>query len=137
VLPEGDPQLKNTPLDSSPTDPAPASLKGAPHRYIVDLSVDPKYLTFTQEADGKRRTQLECALVAYDGEGQKVNSVGRGFTFNLPPDQYQRLQTAGQSLPVRLALDLPSGDSVLRIVVYGSDSARTGSLEIPVHVNAK
>jgi VWFA-related protein len=137
VLPEGDPQLKNTPLDSSPTDPAPASLKGAPHRYIVDLSVDPKDLTFTQEADGKRRTQLECALVAYDGEGQKVNSVGRGFTFNLPPDQYQRLQTAGQSLPVRLALDLPSGDSVLRIVVYGSDSARTGSLEIPVHVNAK
>jgi hypothetical protein len=140
VLPEGDPQLQDTALDKVQTvsaSPSPPTLKGEPHRYIVDLSVDPKNLMFTQEADGAMRTELDCALVAYDGKGQKVNSLGRAFTFNLPPDQYQRLQSGEKPLPVRLALDLPPGDSVLRIVLFGSESAMTGSLEIPVHVAPK
>jgi hypothetical protein len=142
VLPEGDPQLKTTAVDkgeagSVSASPAPPSMKGQPHRYIVDLSVDPKNLMFTLEADGTRRTQLDCALVAYDGEGQKVNSLGRAFTFNLPADQYQQLQTDGKPLLVRVAIDLPTGDSVLRIVLFGSESAMTGSLEIPVHVAAR
>jgi hypothetical protein len=38
---------------------------------------------------------------------------------------------------MRLALDLPAGDSVLRIVLYEPVSARTGSLEIPMRVAGK
>ena len=114
-----------------------AGFPGGAHRYVVDLSVDPRGLTFAGEADGTRRTQFQCALVAYDGEGKAVNSVGREFNFDFPAEQYQQLQAGGKGVPVRLAVDLPAGETVLRIVVYDPGSARTGALEIPLHVEAR
>jgi VWFA-related protein len=137
ALPLGDPGLTGPLPGNAPAGDKAASLKGGAHRFIVDLSVDPKGLTFAEAADGTLRTQLECALVAYDGEGKPVNSLGRSFDFHLSPEQYQQVQAAGGAVPVRLAMDLPAGDTVLRIVLYEPVSARTGSLEIPMRVAAK
>jgi hypothetical protein len=137
ALPLGDPELTGPLPGNAPAGDKAASLKGGAHRFIVDLSVDPKGLTFAGGADGTLRTQLECALVAYDGEGKPVNSLGRSFDFHLSPEQYQQLLAAGETVPMRLALDLPAGDSVLRIVLYEPVSARTGSLEIPMRVAGK
>jgi VWFA-related protein len=137
ALPLGDPELTGPLPGNAPAGDKAASLKGGAHRFIVDLSVDPKGLTFAEGADGTRRTQLECALVAYDGEGKPVNSLGRSFDLHLSPEQYQQVQAAGGAVPVRLAMDLPAGDTVLRIVLYEPVSARTGSLEIPMRVAAK
>jgi VWFA-related protein len=137
ALPLGDPELTGPLPGNAPAGDKAASLKGGAHRFIVDLSVDPKGLTFAEGADGTLRTQLECALVAYDGEGKPVNSLGRIFDFHLSPEQYQQVQAAGGAVPVRLAMDLPAGDTVLRIVLYEPVSARTGSLEIPMRVAAK
>jgi hypothetical protein len=81
--------------------------------------------------------QLETVLVAYNDEGQIVNSLSRGFHFDIPPDQYQRLMAAGGTISTHLALDLPARDVVLRIVVYDPASARTGSLEVPVKIAGK
>jgi hypothetical protein len=66
-----------------------------------------------------------------------VNSVGREFNFDFPSEQYQQLQAGGKKVPVRLAADLPAGETVLRIVVYDPGSARTGALEIPLQVAAR
>ena len=137
VLPEGDPALKGPDPDSGPAGDKSASLKGGAHRYIVDLSVNPQGLTFAEGADGAQRTQLECALVVYDGEGNRVNSLGRSFDFHLTAEQYQQLRAKGGVVPARLAIDLPSGEVVLRIVAYEPASARIGSLEIPVIVADK
>ena len=137
VLPAGDPALKGLVPDSEPAGDKAASLKGGAHRYIVDLGVDPQGLTFAEGADGAQRTQLECALVVYDGEGNPVNSLGRSFGIHLTAEQYQHLQAAGGTVPMRLAIDLPSGEVTLRIVTYEPASARTGSLEIPVKVADK
>ena len=137
VLAEGDPELKGPEPDNGPAGDKSASLKGGAHRYIVDLTVDLGTLTLAQSADGKRSTELECALVAYDSEGNSVNSLGRKFDFNLTAEQYERLSAEGKGVPVRLALDLPTGANVVRAVVYDPATAKTGSLEIPVQVAAK
>jgi VWFA-related protein len=137
ALPLGDPELTGPLPGNAPAGDKAASLKGGAHRFIVDLSVDPKSLTFAEGADGRLRTQLDCALVIYDGEGKPVNSLGRSFDLHLSPEQYQQLLAAGGTVPMRLAMGLPAGDSVLRIVLHEPVSARTGSLEIPVRVAGK
>jgi VWFA-related protein len=134
ALPAGDPQIHGPVPNEGAASANAAGFPGGAHRYVVDLDVDPQSLTFAGEANGTRRTQFECALVAYDGEGKAMNTVGREFNFDLPAEQYQQLQAGGKEVPVRLAVDLPAGETVLRIVVYDPGSARTGALEIPLHV---
>jgi hypothetical protein len=137
VLPAGDPEFQGAPLDRGPGGDRSAGLKGGAHRYVVDLSVNPSGLTFTQGADGSSRAQFDCALKAYDAEGKPVNSFGRAFAFNFSLQQYQHVQATGSSVPVRLALDLPAGGVAMRVVVYDPASARSGSVEIPVQVGDK
>ncbi len=137
VLPEGAPELRDAELGDKVTGEKTASFPGGTHRYVVDLSVEPQDMTFATDADGVRRTELDCELVAFDEKGQVVNSLGRAINFRLPPEQYDRLTAAGGRIPVRLAMDLPAGEVGLRIVVYDPATARTGSLEIPVAVAAK
>lgn len=113
------------------------SFPGGAQRYIVDLSVPLASLSLAEGAGGAGRAQLESALVAYNDEGQTVNSLGRAFHFDLPAEQYQRLMSAGSTISAHLALDLPARDVVLRIVVYDPASARTGSLEVPIEIVGK
>ena len=137
VLPEGAPELRDAELGDKVTGEKTASFPGGTHRYVVNLSVEPQDMTFATDADGVRRTELDCELVAFDEKGQVVNSLGRAINFRLPPEQYDRLTAAGGRIPVRLAMDLPAGEVGLRIVVYDPATARTGSMEIPVAVAAK
>jgi VWFA-related protein len=137
ALPVGDPELKGPVPDSGTAGDHAANLKGGAHRYIMDLSVNPEGLTFTEGANGTRDVGLECALVAYDGDGNSVNSLGRKFELHLSPEQYEQVVNSGRTIPVRLAMDLPAGDSVLRVVIYEPSSARIGSLEIPMKVADK
>lgn len=137
VLPAGNPELRDSASDGSPAAYGTANLKGKAHRYAVDLNVNPAGLTITQSTDGVYRAQIECALVAYDAQDKVANTLSRTLTFRFSPEQYQHLQAAGGTIPVRLALSLPPGRVALRIVVYDPASASTGSLEVPVLVARK
>jgi VWFA-related protein len=137
VLPEGAPELHDAALEDKVAGEKTASFPGGAHRYVVDLSVRADGLTFVKGDNGVEHTELDCELVAYDEKRQMVNSLGRGYSLKLSPEQYQRVMAAGGVIPVRLAMDLPGGAIGLRIVVFDTASARTGSLEIPVAVAAK
>jgi hypothetical protein len=100
----------------------------------VDLGVPPGELDFTEGAGGARTAQVEIALVAYDKDGQAVNSLGRQFALSLTATQYEALAAAGKGIPVRQLLDLPAGADIVRAVVYDPATAKVGSLEIPVQV---
>ena len=136
LLPDNTPDLNSASLDDNVVGEKSSSFRGGAHRYVVDLSVQLQDLAFAKGASGAWHAQLQGVLVAYDGEGQVVNSLGRVFHINLPPEQYQKL-VAGGTVPARLALDLPGRGVVLRIVVYDPASAKTGSLEIPVQIASK
>ena len=60
--------------------------------------------------------------MAYDADGQLVNSAGRAFHFNLSAEQYQKTIAQGGTISAHLALDLPMREVCLRIVAH--DPAR-------------
>jgi VWFA-related protein len=134
ALPEGDPALAGPMPNKELKDNRTGNFKGSAHRYVVDLGVQLDDLTLAEAADGARSARVEIALVAYDAAGEPVNSLGRQIDLNLPALEYERLSAARKGVPVRLALDLPSGAIVVRAVVFDPATAKTGSLEIPVQV---
>ncbi len=134
VLPEGDPGIMGPLPDKSLKENPTSEFKGAPHSYVVDLVVPAGELDFTEGAGGARTAHVQIALVAYNKDGQAVNSVARQFALSLTAAQYDGLAAAGKGIPVRQLLDLPSGANVMRAVVYDPARAKVGSLEIPIDV---
>jgi hypothetical protein len=63
-----------------------------------------------------------------------LNIMDRATKFSLNPNQYAQLMKTG--VPVRMALDLPSGEQSLRIAVHDTLGVRVGSLEIPLTVGS-
>jgi len=132
VLPATDPLLKDAQLPPGPAGEMSASLKGQPHRYIVDLLVDAHTLTSDLTPEDLHQSAVEVALIAYDAESKQVNYVDRAFMLKLKPEQYTSTMTTG--IHLRFALDLPAGQNSLRIAVHDLAARRVGSLEVPLAV---
>jgi hypothetical protein len=135
VLPDTDPLFQDATLPSGPQGEMSASLKGPVHRYIVDLTLDPHEITFEEEQNGAHRAQIEFVVAAYDAETTRVNYLDRSIQLNLPSQRFARVMATG--LPIRLALDLPQGQTSLRIAVQDLTASRAGSLEVPLVVGPK
>jgi VWFA-related protein len=135
VLPATDPEFKDANLPSGPAGELSTALKSPTHRYIVDLAVDPRSLAFDSTTAGIHKGSVEFTLVAYDGDGKRVNYVDRNAQLTLNPDQYAQIMKSG--VPVRMALDLPAGEGSLRIAVHDIQGVRVGSLEIPLNVGSE
>ena len=134
VLPASDPQFAGAKLDDVPSGEMTATLKGPPHRYIVDLKVDAHSLTFTQTPDGLHQTSIECVLVGYDADGKRLNWEDDTLTIPLQAAQYAAILARG--MPLRMALDVPAGRVFLRIAVHDTAADRSGALEVPLAVAA-
>jgi VWFA-related protein len=132
ILPATDPEFKKINFPAGPAGELSTSLKSA-HRYIVDLVVDPHTVNFDSTSDGTRTDSIEFTLVAYDADGRRLNFLDRSIKLGLNPNQYAQLVKTG--IPVRMALDLPTGEQSLRITVHDIPAARFGSLEIPLSVS--
>ena len=134
VLPATDPIFKDVKLAEGPAGESASSLKAPVYRFVVDIVVDPKTLTFDTAADGRRQGALEFALVAFDANGKRVNSMDRDLQMALKPDEYARVTSSG--VPIRMELDFPAGQDFLIIAVHDRLGNRVGSLEIPLAVPA-
>jgi VWFA-related protein len=135
VLPADDPLFKNAKPPEGPGGQLTASLKGPPHRYTVDLLVDPRRLDFESMPDGQHQAAVEFTLVAFGADGQRVNYLDHAIALHLKPEEYAQIM--GTGIHVRLPIDLPAGQNSLRIAVHDLTAARAGSLEAPVTVAAR
>jgi VWFA-related protein len=135
VLPESDPLMKDVHLPAQPIGAMAQTLKKPYTRYIADIAVDPRTLAFNTASDGGRDDSIEFTLVAYDAEGKRVNYVDRTTHLTLNAGQYSQIMASG--LPVRLAMEMPGGQDFLVIAVHDLNSARVGSIEIPLAVPAR
>ncbi len=135
ALPATDPLFKDLKMPDAPAGEDAPTLKGPLHRYLIDLKVDPRWLSFETTSDGAHKAAVEFVLAAYDNQSRRVNHVDKGFQVNIKPDQYSSVLSSG--IPVRLAIDLPSGEFALRIAVHDLGAGRAGSLELPLMVAAK
>ena len=134
VLPETDPEMKDVHLPAQPIGAMTEKLKKPYVRYIADLMVDPRTMIFGTANGGAREDTIEFTLVGYDSEGRRVNYVDRTTHLSLNANQFAQLSTSG--LPVRLAMEMPPGSDSLVIAVHDLNSARVGSIEIPLPVTA-
>jgi VWFA-related protein len=134
VLPAADPLFQGVKLPDTPGEMA-AKLKKPAHRYVVDLIVDARSMAFEQLSDGAQQARMELALVAYDAEGNRVNYLNPSYAMKIQPAQFA--ETRAKGIRLRLALDLPTGKSSLRIAVHDIDGGRAGSLELPLAVAAQ
>ncbi|MGD0737440.1 MAG: VWA domain-containing protein [Terracidiphilus sp.] len=134
VVQADDPQIKGVKLPDGPAGAMAATLKGPVIRYVVDMRIDPKGVLFEKTPEGMEMAAVELALIAYDGDGKRVNYFDKSVTLNLKPEQYARVM-AGK-IPAIVPLDLPAGNLSLRMVILDRAAGRTGSLEVPVTVGA-
>ena len=135
VLPASDPHFRDTKFSTTPAGEMAAQLTGPLHRTVVDLLIDPRGLDFAIAADGTREDIVEFVLVAYDGDGKRVNYVDQKAPLGLDTGLYAKVRASG--FPVRMELDLPAGNFSLRLAVYDLNSGHVGSLEVPLQVAAK
>jgi len=135
VLSAKDPELNGFKFQEGPAGEMAASLKGPTQRYLVGLLVDPHGINLNALPNGVRQAQLEFILVAYDAEGKRLNYVDRSYAINIKPEEFEQRMTNG--ILARLSIDLPAGQSYLRIAVQDLSANRAGSLEVPITVAAK
>jgi VWFA-related protein len=134
VLPATDPLLRGTTIQTGPAGEMAAALKEPVQLTIVDVTLDAHSLALKETADGAHEARVELTLVAYDASGKRLNYLVRGVQLRIAREIYE--QTMAEGVPLRLALDLPAGESSLRIAIYDLDAGRVGSLEVPVTVAA-
>jgi len=135
VLPASDPLFQQVSLPSGPGGEMTASNKGPVHRSIVDLTLDAHGLAFDTAADGTRQGAIHLTMIAYNGDGQRVNYFDHGYQLGVKAAQYEQILSKG--IVVRLPIDLPAGPVFLRIAAFDLNSSHAGSLEIPLPVAAQ
>jgi hypothetical protein len=90
------------------------------------LHIDTRDLTFAEEPDGSRTSQVDIVAVTFDGDGEQVDTLARSWKISLPKDAFEIISTTGLTyqaiLPVKKA-----GPYQLRTVVRDTASRRIGS----------
>lgn len=132
VLPASDPACKGMPQAEGRAAGTSPTFKGPPHRFIVDLTIDPHGLAFQTSPNGDRKTSIQLAMVAYGANGERLNYFLNSAELALEAANLDRIMASG--ITVRLPIDLPAGQVDLRIGVHDLNSDRAGTLDVPLVV---
>jgi VWFA-related protein len=135
VLPADAPELKEVKLSPDPAGELAKDLKPPLTRYSLDFAIDPRPFAYSTDAQGRQRTEVEVATVAFDADGKRLNFANRGIAFNLKPEDVEKFLRSG--IPFHQEIDLPAGPVYLRVAVHDLLSGRIGSTEIPVAATKK
>jgi VWFA-related protein len=105
-------------------------LSGTTVRYRVDFFIRLADVALQTDPKGEHDGKIEVGLMAYDRDGKPVNWDRVTLGMNLRPAEFEAMQKSG--IPVHMQLDLPDEPENLVTGVYGWNSGKTGSLEIPI-----
>jgi VWFA-related protein len=137
------PDLRSSPLlfqakvrrDAEPPDaefvplPHPVAAAKGTTAFAVDYSLSTSALK-PVPIDGAPRATVIFAIIALDGNGERVAQSFDRVRFALSPD------SPPKQLKVEQQIDLRKGSDFLALVVWDPGSGRLGSLEIPLHVHS-
>jgi VWFA-related protein len=108
-----------------------AMLTGILIRYEFHWNVDLSAVAF-HNAAGQHQGQLDATITAFDAQGKALNSIHSTLPLNLNDELFGRFRSSG--LPMKQALDLPTGIVSIRVAVVDQVSGRTGATEFPMLV---
>jgi hypothetical protein len=136
VLLSTDPLLANSKLPEGRGGEMTASLHPPIQHLIVDLMLSAHHLQFVPPAapEAAHVAHLEVTLVAYDASANRINYLDRTLPLSMSAQQYA--WSLAHGIPLRLPFDLPAGHTFLRIAVVDLATNHTGSLEIPLTLDA-
>jgi len=109
-----------------------ARVKGPFTRYSISFTIRAQDVAFGQAPNGGRIAKLLIGVKAYGEDGSALNWQANGEAAELDAAHYQSVLKSG--IPVLIAVDLPANTSAQIVTaVYDWNSARSGTLEIPIH----
>jgi hypothetical protein len=131
VLPSTAPAKPDGPSDSQAFGFLNPKLKGKPLvRYDIAYALPAGAITLAEAGpSGTRAGSFKIAVLAYDADGEPLNSVIKAQAFTVKPDQLAHFLE--QPSRVDVQVDLPPGKVSLRIGVLDITSQKMGILEIP------
>jgi VWFA-related protein len=117
--------------DSSPAGQN-LQLKGPLSRYAVSFTIRAQDVSFGRAPNGDRILRLLVGVKAYGKNGAALNWQALQDAADLTPGEYASVLKTG--LPFTVDLDLPP-DTPAELVtaVYDWNTARAGTLEVPLH----
>jgi VWFA-related protein len=128
-------QMAEDPKQPTPADKplgGNAQLKWPVRRYAFGYAVDVGQMDLVLTPDGHRHGILLAMAIAYDQLGGPRNSVLNTETLDLAPEDYAKALHEG--LPFYQELDIPPGDSTVRVGIYDGRSQKMGATEFPLTV---
>jgi VWFA-related protein len=115
---------------AKPVGDGAAKLKPPVTRYAFDYAISMRALAITKTADGEHHVGLLIGAVAYDAEGNPLNSTTQDMTIDMKPAIYADFIKTG--LKYSQEIDLPETPVYVRLGVYDKASKRVGAMEIPL-----
>jgi hypothetical protein len=97
------------------------------------LLIDPRTLTFKQQADGQYQTVLDIIAVTFGEDGRLVDQLNRIETIRVRPEDFQRFLKQGMVYDLNVPIKSP-GAYQFRIAVRDAATERVGSASQYVEV---
>jgi hypothetical protein len=104
----------------------------AQNKVPVNFRIDPRDVSFEQQADGSQHGRVHCGGRAYSEKGKPLLLQFSFMEYKLKPQNFHQMMQEG--FPCQLSLDLPSGTYLLRLGVMDNRSGLIGTTNAKVTV---
>ncbi len=101
-------------------------LKAPFTRYDVNFTVALSDISVSSDANGMRSGRIEIMLVAFSPNGDILNFVKKHSDLKMDSKMYDATQQVG--MQVHEEIDVPAGESYLRVGIYDLDSGKCGTV---------
>jgi hypothetical protein len=102
-------------------------------RYSIGFDVDVAPLQLIASADGVLHGSATLVVIAYDRDGQALNSTSNTLNLDVPSVAYPQFMKQG--IQFRQQLDIPAQAAWLRAGILDHTSGTAGSLEVPLSLS--
>jgi VWFA-related protein len=106
-------------------------LKAPFTRYDVNFAVALSDIAMGSDANGTRSGNVEIMLVAFSPNGDIQNFVKKHSNLTMDAKMYEATQQVG--MQVHEEIDVPTGESYLRIGIYDMNSGKCGTVGAPLN----
>lgn len=97
-------------------------------RYVIEYGLLLRQLQVASGNDGTQNTDLDFAVVSFDGDGNTLNGIRSEIRDAMPPERYERLLKSAYQVVQTVAV--PAHAAFLRMAVRDMGSNQMGSIEI-------
>ncbi len=98
----------------------------------ITLSIDPRHLAFTDQANGRKHAMVDLMGIAWDKNGKDGGHFSSTVDANMTPETFAKVMRGG--LPAQQEMELKPGSYHLRIGVMDRSNQNIGTIDVPMTV---